>query len=200
MMKAGVPKPAVANKMAADGLDPAVLDMDPNLPAPTKKEESDGPGPALKDDPAYAPYFKMLKVGLPKPVVAQKMKKDGLDPAVLDMDPDRPVPKADAAAVPGLPLKDDPTYAPYFKMLKVRMPKQAVANKMVKDGLDPKVLDMDPEQPVPPELAGGGAKDDPKKDEGPKKPTVRRKRLHWTGIDQARLNRGESIWTLSRQT
>ena len=195
MMKAGVPKPAVANKMVAEGLDPAILDMDPNKPAPAKE----GGGPPLKDDPVYAPYFKMLKVGLAKPVVAQKMQKDGLDPAVLDMDPNKPVPKADAA-VPGLPLKDDPTYAPYFKMLKVGMPKPAVAQKMQKDGLDPKVLDMDPEQPVPPEFGGNGSKDDKKKEDDPKKPKVRRKRLHWTGIDQARLTRGESIWTSNQAT
>ena len=41
----------------------------------------------------YKEYFKMLKMGLPKGAVKQKMKKDGKNPDVLDMDPNEPIPK-----------------------------------------------------------------------------------------------------------
>ena len=49
----------------------------------------------------FAPFFKMLKMRVPKGAVAQKMVAAGLDPAVLDMDPDGPSPSPpppDAAA------------------------------------------------------------------------------------------------------
>ena len=47
--------------MVRDGLDPAVLDMDPekSLKGQTESEDT---GPPLKDDPKYSKYFKMLKM------------------------------------------------------------------------------------------------------------------------------------------
>ena len=46
----------------------------------------------VKDDPMYKKYFKMLMVGIPKPVVAHKMTMDGLDGAILDKSPNSPSP------------------------------------------------------------------------------------------------------------
>ena len=43
-------------------------------------------------------YFKMLKMGVPKGGVKQKMRSEGVDPSVLDMDPEKPAPGATAAA------------------------------------------------------------------------------------------------------
>lgn len=37
----------------------------------------------IKDDPEYNKYFKMLKMGVPEAGVIQKMKSDGIDPAIL---------------------------------------------------------------------------------------------------------------------
>ncbi len=37
-----------------------------------------------KDHPDYAPFFKMLKVGVPLPVVSNKVLAAGLDPALLE--------------------------------------------------------------------------------------------------------------------
>lgn len=58
-------------------------------------------------------FFRMLKVGVPKGGVKQKMRSEGLDPSVLDMDPAQPAPapgtvNGKAAAKP---VKDHPTYA-----------------------------------------------------------------------------------------
>ncbi|XP_078495968.1 WASH complex subunit 3-like [Ciona intestinalis] len=47
----------------------------------------------VKDDPRYAKYLKMVMVGVPKPAIANKMRLDGLDPALLDT-PDAPAPGA----------------------------------------------------------------------------------------------------------
>ena len=62
---------------------------------------------ALKDDPKYAQYFKMLSMHLPKGAVVQKMMKDGVDSSILDADPDKPAPagtgSTPAASKPALP-------------------------------------------------------------------------------------------------
>lgn len=54
------------------------------------------------------------------------------------------------------PLKDDPKYEKYFKMMKVGMPVDVVKHSMIRDGLDPSVLDGDHNKPV-----GIPLKDDP---------------------------------------
>ena len=47
--------------------------------------------PMVKDHPDYAPFFKMLKVGVPQPVVSGKMSAAGLDPELLNT-PEAPAP------------------------------------------------------------------------------------------------------------
>ena len=49
----------------------------------------------------------------------------------------------------GLSLQEDATYAKFFKMLKMHVPKMAVAGKMAAEGLDASVLDLDPTKPAP---------------------------------------------------
>jgi hypothetical protein len=107
----------------------------------------------LKDIEEYQKYFKMLKMGLPKGAAQQQMVKDGKDPAILDLDPEKPL--ATAAAKPketGPLLKDVEEYQKYFKMLKMGLPKGAAQQQMVKDGKDPAILDLDPEKPLPAEF------------------------------------------------
>ena len=45
-------------------------------------------------------------------------------------------------------VKDDPEFATYFKMLRMRMPIGAIKNKMTMDGLDPSFIDQ-PDAPSP---------------------------------------------------
>jgi hypothetical protein len=47
----------------------------------------------IKDMPEFQPYLAMVRTGLPKKSIARKMKVKGLDPEVLDMDPELPIPK-----------------------------------------------------------------------------------------------------------
>jgi Subunit CCDC53 of WASH complex len=54
------------------------------------------------------------------------------------------------------PLKDDPKYERYFRMLKVGMPMEVVKHAMLKDGNDPSVMDADHNLPV-----GQPLKEDP---------------------------------------
>ena len=101
---------AVKNALSRDGLDPGIMDMDPEKSLKSQqgggddpekslksqqgggddeeKEEADS-GPALKDDPVYAKYFKMLKVGLPIGAVKNACVRDNIDPSVMDLDPEK---------------------------------------------------------------------------------------------------------------
>ena len=55
---------AVQNAMQRDGLEPTIIDLDPDksVASQLKKEEDDGP--PLKDDPKYQKYFKVRHVFL----------------------------------------------------------------------------------------------------------------------------------------
>merc|ERR1712085_74777 len=45
--------------------------------------------PPLKDDEEYAKFFKMLKMGVPLGAVQDAMQEAGLDPEILDFDPEK---------------------------------------------------------------------------------------------------------------
>jgi hypothetical protein len=45
----------------------------------------------IKDDPLYARFFRMLRMGVPDPAVRLKMQQEGLDAAMLDT-PEAPSP------------------------------------------------------------------------------------------------------------
>ena len=171
MLKMGLPRGAVENAMQRDGVDSYILDLDreksfnEQLPADSNTENE---GPCLKDDPKYAKYFKMLKMGLPKGAVQNAMQRDNVDDFVLDLDPEKSLISQTKSPQPAgqPPLKEDPRYQKYFKMLKMGLPKGAVRNAMERDSVDPVILDLDPEKPLesqvsPPEDNGVPLKDDP---------------------------------------
>ena len=98
--------------MRAEGLDPSVLDGAQPATATADASASTASPPsgsaagpaaaapvALQDDPRYSRYFKMLNMHLPKGAVAQKMSAEGLDAAVLDLDPTKPAPVAATSAL-----------------------------------------------------------------------------------------------------
>ncbi|KAK5980479.1 hypothetical protein GCK32_015141 [Trichostrongylus colubriformis] len=60
----------------------------------------------VKDDPAFAKYFRMLKLGVVEPAVKLKMQSEGVDPSVLD-NPNAPSPNAIKASVPRKELTED---------------------------------------------------------------------------------------------
>ena len=57
---------------------------------------SGGGGVSLENDPEFAKYFKMVKMGVPLASVQHKMRGAGLDPSVLEMDPASPSPNSSA--------------------------------------------------------------------------------------------------------
>mmetsp|Transcript_42387 Transcript_42387/g.83200 ORF Transcript_42387/g.83200 Transcript_42387/m.83200 type:complete len:299 (+) Transcript_42387:51-947(+) len=68
-------------------------------------------GPCLKDDPRFAKFFKMRDMGIPVQALIIKMNAEGVDPAVLDMDPLGPPPDggppASAAASTAVVIADE---------------------------------------------------------------------------------------------
>ncbi|KAJ8602977.1 hypothetical protein CTAYLR_001484 [Chrysophaeum taylorii] len=64
-----------------------------------------------------------------------------------------------------LALKDDPKFGKFFKMIKLHIPKMAVAAKMASEGLDPAILDRDPNSPAPKDATGDTEDDDVEEDD-----------------------------------
>ena len=161
MLKVGVPAETVKAKMTREGVNPAMLDKDPTELIPrveaAKPAEADGAADGKKmvpvsEHPKYSKYFRMLKVGLPKPAVKSKMEQEGADPNVLDKDPSDLIPLEEetAGAGPMVPVGEHPKYVKYFKMLKVGLPKDAVKAKMEQEGgVNSAYLDKDPSELVP---------------------------------------------------
>merc|ERR1711997_1038564 len=87
-----------------------------------------------------------------KNAVKRQMKKDNKNYNVLDLNPEQPL-FYQKAKEPDeedeyfmdedVPLKEDPDYIKYFKMLKMGLPMGAVKNALVRDGKDPAVIDLD---------------------------------------------------------
>ena len=151
MLKMGLSAGAVKNALQRDGHDPSIIDVDPDKTAhcqPPKDEKSRDSCVALKDDPEYSKYFKMLAMGLPGGAVKNALQRDGKDPLIIDLDPNTPLASQlqpmNETENTDLPLKDDPEYSKYFRMLKMGLPKGAVKNALQRDGKDPSIIDLDP--------------------------------------------------------
>jgi Formin Homology 2 Domain/Subunit CCDC53 of WASH complex len=162
MLKLGMGKEQVAHALQRDGKDIKILDLDPSksLASQQRREDAKDTGPPLKDDEDYKKYFKMLTMGMTKEQVVHAVQRDGKDPAVLNMDPDRSLASQQAGtaggAFEGPPLKEDPEFVKYFKMLNMGLPKDAVKNALARDGKDPSILDLDPEKSLKSQTGRGG--------------------------------------------
>jgi hypothetical protein len=197
MMKMGMHKEQVLHALKRDGKDPKVLDLDPNKSL--KSQEQNDDGLPLKDDPEYGKYFRMEKVGLPRDAVKNALVRDGKDPSIIDLDPNKSLKSQISGEIEqkdtGIPMKDDPDYDKYFKMEKMGMPKDVVRNALVRDGRNPAIADFDPKMSV--EFQLKKLKSLPEKPvvKKKKKKKVRRKKIYWNPIDPSKLKK-DSIWNI----
>ncbi|KAJ1450918.1 hypothetical protein M885DRAFT_31791 [Pelagophyceae sp. CCMP2097] len=108
MLKNGVPRVAVEAKMVAEGADPATLGQAGVAAAPAevtaaraprRPSRSARPTSLAIDVQMIMKYEKMLKMGLPWAAVEQKMRAEGVDPALLG------VPGAEEAPAAAAPKK-----------------------------------------------------------------------------------------------
>ena len=150
----------------------------------------------LNQDPEYAKYFKMLKMGLPVGAVKNALTRDGKDPSIMDLDPNKSLksqtdkPDEDEKDT-GPPLHEDPEYIKYFKMLKMGLPVGAVKNALTRDGKDPSIMDLDPNKSLSYQRKKKNPKVIGKVRE--QKPKVRRKKIYWNAIDNSKVKE-DSIW------
>ncbi|KAG6959883.1 hypothetical protein JG688_00009886 [Phytophthora aleatoria] len=85
MVKVGLPPAVVEHKMRMDGVDPAWLQGPPKRPEPKPAAASDiTEEERVAHRKKYHKYFQMLRLGLPRGAVEQKMRMAGLDPAELN--------------------------------------------------------------------------------------------------------------------
>ena len=58
----GLPIGAVQNAIQRDGLDPSIMELDPDKSIKSQLNMEKDNGPPLKDDPEYSKYFRMLSM------------------------------------------------------------------------------------------------------------------------------------------
>eukprot|EP00977_Amphora_coffeiformis_P022275 scaffold10723_cov164-Amphora_coffeaeformis.AAC.3 len=199
MKNVGLPKGAIKNAMMKDGVDESVfdLDWDKNYEAQTATtgEAAEADGPPMKDDSKFAKYWKMKTVGLPEGAIRNAMTKDGLDPSLLDLDWEKSLAsqQGGSAADTGPPLKDDPDYQKYFRMLSMGLPPGAVKNAMSRDGNDPDIIDLDPNRSLASQVKT--SKKAQKRGSIVPQKRVRRKKIFWKPLDPNQIKEN-SLWSL----
>mmetsp|Transcript_27052 Transcript_27052/g.37653 ORF Transcript_27052/g.37653 Transcript_27052/m.37653 type:complete len:430 (+) Transcript_27052:138-1427(+) len=93
----GVPPPPSGIPPPPSGVSPPGVGASTSSSAPPQTPSpAPAQGPKLKEDPRFVKYFRMLKLGVPPPVIEMKMKQEGFDPAIIKLDPEGPVSAADA--------------------------------------------------------------------------------------------------------
>ncbi|KAJ0397337.1 hypothetical protein P43SY_009287 [Pythium insidiosum] len=112
----------------------------------------------LREHPKYGSYFKMLKIGHPPEVVKHRMRKEGVDPNLLDCDPSKPLPKTSTSSHESVEATaEDKEFKaaqllynekmPRFQqMIKMGLPRGAVEHKMRMEGVDVAWLDGPPQR------------------------------------------------------
>lgn len=144
--------------------------------------------------------------------VKNAMTRDGLDPTIIDLDPEKSVAsqidkgEEDDLVDKGAPLKEDPTFVKYFKMLKMGLPIGAVKNSLQRDGHDPSIMDLDPEKSLEYQKAVASKKSKMskmKKKLSKVMPTskkkVRRKKIFWSPIEESKID-DNSLWSMVKGT
>lgn len=193
MLKVGMPAEMVKMKMSQEGVDSSYLDKDPTemVPVVAAAEKAKGATVVVSLHPDYAKYFQMVKMGLPRDAVRHKMSQDGADASYIDKDPSELVPLSREDAK--MPVSLHPTFAKYFKMLKVGISADMVKAKMTQEGVDSSYLDKDPMEMISEREDSGNGKSKSKVLLPNKKPSVRKKKLYWKAIDQSKIS-GDSLW------
>ncbi|KAE9010230.1 hypothetical protein PR003_g15269 [Phytophthora rubi] len=191
MLQMGLLEGAVRQKMKVDGVDDRALDLGGDAMMSQLTGSSSDNDIKLQDDPTYAKYFKMLKMGLPEGAVRQKMKSEGVDERALDLGGDALVSEL-TLSKDDVKLQDDPVYSKYFKMLKMGLPEGAVKQKMLTENADVRALELGPDATVSKLTSSGDAKARATAVK-PKRP---RKKLHWQPISEDRLSNlnQQTIW------
>ena len=129
MLKIKMPKESVVNRMRQDGIAKEVVaHFEEHGTFPDAASLSAAPPPA---DDGLSKYRKMLKIGMPKASVVNRMRQDGIDKEVIrNYEENDVLKKAEKARISE---EDEKKLSKYRKMLKICMPRQSVINRMRQD-------------------------------------------------------------------
>jgi hypothetical protein len=163
----------------------------------------------------------MLKMGLPVDAVKNALQRDGKDPSIIDLDPEKSL-KSQRGGLgeekdDSPPLCEDPEFSKvrlaafhvivsgaevlpfstvffcekYFRMLKMQLPVEAVKNALERDGKDSSIMDLDPNKSLKCQT-----KNEPKggmRENSPPTDKFRRTRVHWETHNVIRSN---TMWAM----
>ncbi|CAI5716084.1 unnamed protein product [Hyaloperonospora brassicae] len=174
MLRMGCPKEAVRQKITMDGIDPVILDLGSDAiyeevknciavrsgvrkvrdgmmnPSAAVNEDESASKISLNGHDVCAKYHTMLKLGVPKGAVCQKMKVDGVDVRILDSGEssfystlrEQTGGQRPTVTVDEMKLMGHPEYAKYCKMMLAGLSEAAVRKKMQVDGVNEGVMDF----------------------------------------------------------
>jgi hypothetical protein len=144
-----------------------------------------------EDEAVASSYRKMLKMMIPPEAVRHKMEKDQVDAkivrAVLGPDPNE---KKGRPPNKSLSDADEQIAETYRKMLNMKVPRDCVRQKMIKNGVNEKII----------AVVLGAQHNMPKTKTNAKKPTVIANKLvslHWTPLSGEALD--NSVWRTSKK-
>lgn len=223
MLKVGMPREIVSGKMKQDGIDSSILTMDPTSVAPDnfapavlgrRRAMISRTGDEFKNGAGSSVPFSNMPVSSDTVKPAAPTTPAGSAPAPPPPRPPAPsrrdtqesivIPNVQALNVPPtssdddekVPASEHPVYSKYFKMMKVGLPRHAVAAKLQQDGLDTAIADLDPQSLVSLlEIRPYVAKEEEKAPvlRAPRISQVRKKKLFLTAVSKASLNE-DSLW------
>ncbi|KAL3786593.1 hypothetical protein HJC23_008189 [Cyclotella cryptica] len=140
MIQMGIPPDAVRHKMTMEGVDPAIVDrvLDSNEASPHEMKDGNGSSLSGEEEFVASKYRKMLKMKVPTEAVRHKMMSEGVDARIIDAVLNGPTEVEDSNV---LSEEEEVVASKYRKMLKMRVPPEAVRHKMTSEGVDPKIIE-----------------------------------------------------------
>ena len=139
MLKMGVPPDGVRHKMTTEGVAAKIIDA--VLNESDSKEETN----KLSDEEEAiaTKYRKMLKMGVPSDGVRHKMTTEGVDPKIIDAVLAPPQSEQESGSKQQqLSGEEEVIASKYRRMLKMRVPLDAVKHKMTQDAVDLKIVSV----------------------------------------------------------
>ena len=135
MLKMLIPPEAVRHKMEKDGVDEHIRAI--VFPETMGQNKNDPLILSAAEEKKAEPYRKMLKMKIPKEAVEHKMRKENVDSKIIQ--------NVLGVAEEGKPSKalsedDKNTVSVYQRMLKTSMPKEAIRQRMQKDGMTEQMI------------------------------------------------------------
>jgi hypothetical protein len=140
MLRMGIPSDAVRRKMTMDGVDSAIVKLVADPSGSSLAETGEGKGSlSMEEEAMAAKYRTMIKMKVPPEAVRHKMTMEGVNSKIMDAVLAPSVETTEEGT--GLSAEEETVAAKYRKMLKMRVPPEAVRHKMTTEGVDSKIMD-----------------------------------------------------------